>query len=151
MIDHVVFALTRTIQMEGIMGRKNAKGSTEAPMETEALVPVEAVEAEAPAVEAAPVQVEDVPAVKPAKVHKKPKSTAKGLLLSADLAKERAAQRVYDVKEAASILNLHVMTVRKAIKDKKLVAARCGHAYRISANDLDMYYKTCGGSGLFTK
>jgi excisionase family DNA binding protein len=85
------------------------------------------------------------------KGHKKPKSTAKGLLVSADLAKERAAQRLYDVKEAAGILNLHVMTVRKAIKEGKLIAAKLGHAYRISATDLDLYYRSCGGSGLFTK
>lgn len=43
------------------------------------------------------------------------------------------------VKEAAKRLGLHVMTVYKLIKSKKLKGYCFGRAYRVLENDLDAF------------
>ena len=45
------------------------------------------------------------------------------------------------VKEAAEKLGLHVMTIYKLIKNKKLKGYCFGRAYRIARGDLDVFIK----------
>lgn len=47
--------------------------------------------------------------------------------------------KLYTVKEVAEILDLHVETVRRHIKQGDLKAAKIGRAYRILEKDLKDY------------
>lgn len=57
----------------------------------------------------------------------------------------------YTLSEAADILSCHSETLRRAIKDGVLSAARLGREYRISRNDLQTFWSERGGGELFTE
>lgn len=57
----------------------------------------------------------------------------------------------YTLSEAAEILSCHSETLRRAIKDGVLSAARLGREYRISRNDLQTFWSERGGGELFTE
>ena len=55
----------------------------------------------------------------------------------------------FTLAEAAALLSCHAETLRRAIKNKTLHAARLGREYRISRTDLQAFWTTRGGSDLF--
>ena len=55
----------------------------------------------------------------------------------------------FTLAEAASLLSCHAATLRRAIKNGTLPAARLGREYRISRTDLQAFWTTRGGSELF--
>lgn len=57
----------------------------------------------------------------------------------------------YTLAEAAAILSCHSETLRRAIKDGVLSAARLGREYRISRNDLQTFWSERGGGELFAE
>lgn len=58
-------------------------------------------------------------------------------------------QTAYTVEEAASLLRCHAQTIRRAIKNGKLQAAKIGKGIAISRFDLEDYYQAKGGGRLF--
>ncbi len=58
-------------------------------------------------------------------------------------------QRAFSLKDAASILGVHPDTIRRAIKSKKLKAAKIGRDYRIARSELERYFQAMGGGSLF--
>jgi excisionase family DNA binding protein len=54
-------------------------------------------------------------------------------------------QHLYTVEQAAEVLDLHVKTVRRYVRDGRLKARRIGKEYRITRADLDEF--TGGGTG----
>ncbi|QJT10681.1 helix-turn-helix domain-containing protein [Oceanidesulfovibrio marinus] len=56
---------------------------------------------------------------------------------------------VFTLKQAAELLNCHTETLRRAIKDGHLFAAKIGKEYRISKTDLEDYWTAKGGGALF--
>lgn len=56
---------------------------------------------------------------------------------------------VYTISEAAKLLNVCEETIRRRIRDGSLKAAKVGHEYRLSSQDLAQYYQTQGGGSLF--
>ena len=44
------------------------------------------------------------------------------------------------VSQAAELMQISEKLVRKLIKDKKLVATKPGHAWRIRRSDIDSYF-----------
>lgn len=55
----------------------------------------------------------------------------------------------FTLAEAAELLSCHTETLRRAIKDGMLRAARLGREYRISRSDLQEFWTTRGGGELF--
>lgn len=55
----------------------------------------------------------------------------------------------FTLAEAAALLSCHAETLRRAIKDGALPAARLGREYRISRTDLQAFWTARGGSSLF--
>ena len=55
----------------------------------------------------------------------------------------------FTLAEAAALLSCHAETLRRAIKNKALHAARLGREYRISRTDLQAFWTARGGSDLF--
>lgn len=55
----------------------------------------------------------------------------------------------FTLSEAADILSCHSETLRRAIKDGVLRAARLGREYRISRSDLQAFWTERGGGELF--
>jgi excisionase family DNA binding protein len=55
----------------------------------------------------------------------------------------------FTLAEAAALLSCHAETLRRAIKNGTLRAARLGREYRISRTDLQTFWTACGGSDLF--
>ena len=56
----------------------------------------------------------------------------------------RAAEQVYDLREAASIKRVSVDTLRRAIKATEgntLAAKKAGKGYRVKASDLDAWFE----------
>ena len=58
-------------------------------------------------------------------------------------------QQVFSIKDAATILDVHPDTIRRAIKAKKLKAAKIGRDYRIAKAELEKYFQNMGGGTLF--
>lgn len=59
--------------------------------------------------------------------------------------------KVYTIDEAAELLKLNPMTIRREIKRGNLAAAKIGRTYRISKESLADYYRKIGGGELFQK
>ena len=55
----------------------------------------------------------------------------------------------FTLAEAAALLSCHAQTLRRAIKNGTLPAARLGREYRISRSDLQAFWTARGGSELF--
>lgn len=55
----------------------------------------------------------------------------------------------FTLSEAADLLSCHTETLRRAIKDGILRAARLGREYRISRSDLQLFWTERGGGELF--
>ena len=55
----------------------------------------------------------------------------------------------FTLAEAAALLSCHAETLRRAIKNGSLHAARLGREYRISRTDLQAFWTARGGSDLF--
>ena len=60
------------------------------------------------------------------------------------------AKTTYTLAEAATLLSCHRETLRRAIRDGELRAARLGRGYRISRLDLEAFWIACGGGELFS-
>lgn len=58
-------------------------------------------------------------------------------------------KEAYTVKEAAEVLGCHTVTIRRAIDAGELKSAKIGKIIRISKEDLNAYYQSKGGGGLF--
>ena len=50
--------------------------------------------------------------------------------------------RIYSVEEVASILQVHIDTVRRYIKSGALRAAKIGKAYRVQEKDLQAFIES---------
>ncbi|MDR0827974.1 MAG: helix-turn-helix domain-containing protein [Desulfovibrio sp.] len=57
----------------------------------------------------------------------------------------------YTLAEAADLLSCHRETLRNAIRDEKLKAARLGREFRISRLELKTFWIASGGGELFTE
>ncbi|SHN56190.1 helix-turn-helix domain-containing protein [Desulfovibrio litoralis] len=57
----------------------------------------------------------------------------------------------YTLSEAATLLSCHKETLRRAIKEGSLRAARLGRGWRISKVDLTAFWNEQGGGELFPK
>ncbi len=57
----------------------------------------------------------------------------------------------YTLSEAADLLSCHKETLRRAIMDGQLQAARLGRGWRISRIDLEVFWSAKGGGELFSK
>lgn len=57
----------------------------------------------------------------------------------------------YTLAEAAQLLRCHKETLRKAILDGTLQAAKLGRSYRVSRADLQKFWAECGGGELFDR
>lgn len=57
----------------------------------------------------------------------------------------------FTLAEAANLLRCHKETLRRAILDGSLQAARLGRGYRISRADLQKFWTERGGGELFDK
>lgn len=55
----------------------------------------------------------------------------------------------FTVMEVARLLSCHPETLRRAIKEGTLRAAKLGREYRISRPDLQAFWTVCGGWELF--
>ena len=55
----------------------------------------------------------------------------------------------FTLQEAAALLSCHKETLRKAILDGDLKAAKLGRDYRVSRPELAAYWRACGGGELF--
>ena len=58
-------------------------------------------------------------------------------------------QQVLSIKDAATILDVHPDTIRRAIKAGKLKAAQIGRDYKIAKSELDRFFQAKGGGRLF--
>lgn len=57
----------------------------------------------------------------------------------------------YTLGEAAELLSCHKETLRRAIMEGSLQAARLGRGYRISRLDLEAFWAARGGGELFSR
>ena len=57
----------------------------------------------------------------------------------------------YTLSEAADLLSCHKETLRRAIMDGQLQAARLGRGWRISRMDLEAFWTAKGGGELFSR
>ncbi len=60
-------------------------------------------------------------------------------------------KQTYTLGEAAELLSCHKETIRRAIKDGTLRAAKLGRGYRVSRADLEAFWSSMGGGALFEK
>ncbi len=60
-----------------------------------------------------------------------------------------ALKTTYTLAEAARLLSCHAETLRRAIRDGSLQAARLGRGFRISRADLQTFWSERGGGALF--
>lgn len=60
-------------------------------------------------------------------------------------------KHTYTLGEAAELLSCHKETIRRAIKDGNLQAAKLGRGYRVSRVDLEAFWQAQGGGVLFEK
>ncbi len=60
-------------------------------------------------------------------------------------------KQTYTLGEAADLLSCHKETIRRAIKDGSLRAAKLGRGYRVSRADLEAFWSAMGGGALFEK
>jgi len=60
-------------------------------------------------------------------------------------------KHTYTLGEAAELLSCHKETIRRAIKDGSLQAAKLGRGYRVSRVDLEAFWQAQGGGVLFEK
>lgn len=58
-------------------------------------------------------------------------------------------QTTYTLAEAAQLLRCHADTLRRAVHDGQLRAARLGRGYRLSRPDLQEFWSAQGGGILF--
>ncbi len=58
-------------------------------------------------------------------------------------------QEAFSLREAAEILGVNPITIRRLIHKKMLKAGKVGRDYRISKADLNEYYQSQGGGKLF--
>ena len=58
-------------------------------------------------------------------------------------------KEIFSIAEVAKLLDLHEHTVRKAIREGRLKAAKIGTDYRISKFDLSKFWLDAGGGILF--
>ena len=58
-------------------------------------------------------------------------------------------KHTYTLGEAAELLSCHKETIRRAIKDGSLRAAKLGRGYRVSRLDLEAFWQAQGGGELF--
>ena len=56
----------------------------------------------------------------------------------------------FTLAEAAALLSCHTETLRRAIQDGELRAARLGRGYRVSRLDLQSFWEAQGGGDLFS-
>lgn len=61
------------------------------------------------------------------------------------------AKTTFTLAEAAALLSCHSETLRRAIRDGKLRAAKLGKSFRISRSDLESFWSASGGGELFEK
>jgi len=59
------------------------------------------------------------------------------------------AKTTYTVEEAAEVLNCHPQTIRRAVRNGNLKAAKVGRGLSISRLELEAYFKAKGGGQLF--
>jgi excisionase family DNA binding protein len=55
----------------------------------------------------------------------------------------------YTLPEAAKLLSCHTETIRRAIRDGVIMAARLGREYRLSRMELERFWQERGGGKLF--
>ena len=58
-------------------------------------------------------------------------------------------QEAFSLRQAAEILGVNLVTIRRLIYKKALRAGKVGRDYRISKSDLNTYYQSKGGGKLF--
>ena len=63
----------------------------------------------------------------------------------------RTDKATFTLAEAAAVLSCHRETLRRAIRDGTLRAARLGREYRLSRLDLEAFWASCGGGDLFAR
>ena len=59
------------------------------------------------------------------------------------------SKTTFTLTEAAALLSCHTETLRRAIKNGALRAARLGREFRVSRTDLQAFWTERGGSDLF--
>jgi excisionase family DNA binding protein len=62
-----------------------------------------------------------------------------------------SGKATFTLGEAAELLSCHRETLRKAIRDGELRAAKLGREFRISFLELEAFWTACGGGDLFPK
>ena len=62
-----------------------------------------------------------------------------------------APKTTFTLAEAAALLSCHPETLRRAIREGELQAAKLGRGYRISRLDLEAFWSASGGGELFAK
>ncbi len=62
-----------------------------------------------------------------------------------------APKTTFTLAEAAALLSCHPETLRRAVRDGELRAAKLGRGYRISRPDLEAFWTSSGGGELFPK
>ncbi len=62
-----------------------------------------------------------------------------------------SGKTTYTLAEAAELLRCHRETLRRAIRDGELRAAKLGRGFRISRFDLEAFWTASGGGDLFGK
>ncbi|MDR2051621.1 MAG: helix-turn-helix domain-containing protein [Deltaproteobacteria bacterium] len=60
-------------------------------------------------------------------------------------------KNTFILAEAAALLRCHTETLRKAILEGRLPAARIGRSYRISRVEIQKFWRDAGGGELFDK
>lgn len=74
---------------------------------------------------------------------------SKVVINSTKLYNSDMSNKILTVIEASSLLKCNPETIRRAIRNRKLKAAKIGRDYRISQQDLAQYWKEQGGGDLF--
>ena len=62
-----------------------------------------------------------------------------------------SGKATFTLAEAAELLSCHKETLRRAIRDGELRAAKLGREFRVSRPDLEAFWAACGGGDLFDK
>ena len=60
-------------------------------------------------------------------------------------------QKVFTVEEVAAIVRMDEETIRRAIRAKRLRAAKPGRDFRVTEADLEAWWMASGGGPLFGK
>lgn len=61
-----------------------------------------------------------------------------------------SGKTTFTLAEAAELLSCHKETLRRAIRNGELQAAKLGRGYRISRLDLEAFWTASGGGDLFS-